>query len=293
MYVLGGILPFDGTTYPTTNIVQKFNFLTNTWTEVAPMPAALNHANVAAVDGLIYYLGGLAATEPTYWNASGASAIYDPSADQWTVLPDMPTDRAIGSAATLVHGDTIYLPGGLLHTNLTDDDEGTTAIFTSYNVRTQEWTALPDLPAPRDHAGKGQHGSTLYILGGRLFGNKNVVDSVFAYDIHSRVWSTGFAPMPTPRGGVASATIGSKIFTAGGEGDPNTTSKVFPEMQAYDAKRNRWISYPDMTIPVHGSAALAYDGSFVVPAGGLVTGGEPTQLVQRFTPGRRKAEEED
>jgi hypothetical protein len=53
MYVLGGILPFNGITYPTVNIVQKFNFLTNTWTEVAPMPAALNHVNVAVVNGLI------------------------------------------------------------------------------------------------------------------------------------------------------------------------------------------------------------------------------------------------
>ena len=173
MYVLGGILPFNGITYPTVNIVQKFNFLTNTWTEVAPMPAALNHVNVAVVNGLIYYLGGLAVTAtggPAFWNASGACAVYNPPANIWTVLPDMPEGRAIGSAATLVAGDIIYLPGGLLNTNLTNDEEGTTSMFTSYNVATQEWATLPDLPAPRDHAGKGKLGNMLYILGGRLSG---------------------------------------------------------------------------------------------------------------------------
>jgi N-acetylneuraminic acid mutarotase len=287
MYVLGGILPFDGTTYPTVNTVQKFDFITSTWTEVAPMPAALNHVNVAVVGGLIYYLGGLAVTAtggPAFWNASSSCAVYDPLSDKWTVLPDMPEGRAVGSAATMVAGKTIYLPGGLLNTNLTDDEEGTTAMFTSYNVMTREWKVLPELPAPRDHAGKGHFEEMLYILGGRLNGHLNVVDTVFSYDIAKNSWSADFAPMPTGRGGCASATIGCMIFTAGGEGDPATSTQVWPQMQAYDAVRNTWTDYTDMATPVHGAAAVAYDGAVVIPGGGLEIGGDPTQLVQSFRP---------
>ena len=139
LYVLGGILPFDGTTYPTVNTVQKLNFISKTWTEVAPTPAVLSHMNVAVVNGVIYYLGGLSVTAtggPFFWNASGACASYTPSSGNWTTLPDMPPGRVIGSAATLVVGETIYLPGGLLNTNLTNDEEATTAMFTSYNVVT-------------------------------------------------------------------------------------------------------------------------------------------------------------
>jgi N-acetylneuraminic acid mutarotase len=287
MYVLGGILPFDGTTYPTVNTVQKFDFITSTWTEVAAMPAALNHVNVAVVKGLIYYLGGLAVTTtggPAFWNASGACGVYDPSSDEWTVLPDIPEGRAIGSAATMVVGETIYLPGGLLNTNLTNDEEGTTAMFTSFDVATREWKILPELPAPRDHAGKGQFGNMLYILGGRLDGHLNVVDTVFGYNIDTKYWSTDFAPMPTGRGGCASATIGCMMFTAGGEGDPDTVSQVWPQMQAYDAVRNFWTSYTDMATPVHGTAAVAFKGKIVISGGGLKIGGDPTQLVQSFTP---------
>jgi N-acetylneuraminic acid mutarotase len=287
MYVLGGILPFDGSTYPTVNIVQKFSFISRTWIEAAPMPAALNHVNVAVVNEKIYYLGGLAVTAtggPAYWNASGACAVYDPDADKWTVLPDMPEGRAIGSAATLVVGDTIYLPGGLLNTNLTNDDEGTTAMFTSYNVATKKWSILPDLPAPRDHAGKGQYGNKLYVLGGRLHGHWNVVDTVFGYDIHKRRWSTDFPPIPTGRGGVASATIGSKMFVAGGEGDNDTSTNVWPQMQAYDAVENTWTDYTNMATPVHGTGAVAYRGSVIIPGGGVEIGGAPTQLVQSFKP---------
>jgi N-acetylneuraminic acid mutarotase len=205
--------------------------------------------------------------------------VYNPLANKWTGLPDMPEGRAIGSAATMVVGDTIYIPGGLLNTNLTTDEEGTTAMFTSYNVATQEWAILPDLPAPRDHAGKGQLGKMLYILGGRLFGHLNVVDTVFGYNIDTNCWSTNFAPMPTGRGGCVSAIIGDLIFTAGGEGDPNTSTHVWPQMQAYDAARGTWNIYTDMATPLHGTAAVAYGGRVIIPGGGLEIGGDPTQLV--------------
>ncbi|EAU38786.1 predicted protein [Aspergillus terreus NIH2624] len=284
IFVLGGILPWDGKEYATTNIVQKYNMITGTWTETAPMPAALNHANVAVVDGKIYYLGGLEAVDETYWNATGKSAVYDPATDEWTVLPSMPEGREIGSAATVVVDDTIYLPGGLAYTNITYDQEGTVSRFSSYNVRTQEWTTLPDLPAPRDHAGKGIYRDMLYILGGREFGNKNVVSTVFGFNLTSQQWATAFEPMPIARGGVASATIGSLIFTAGGEGDRRTPTAVFPEMQAYDAATNTWVDYADMPLPVHGSDAVVYKGEIVIPGGGIVTGATLTPVVQTFQP---------
>ena len=249
------------------------------------MPASLNHVNVAVVHGKIYYLGGLAVTDtggPSFWNASGASAVYDPYTNEWTILPDMPEGRAVGSAATLVVNDTIYLPGGLLNTNLTTDEEGTTAMFTSYNVLTKKYSNLPDLPAPRDHAGKGQYGKMLYVLGGRLFGHSNVVDTVFGYDLETNRWSEDFAHMPTGRGGCASAILGGFVFTAGGEGDPHTVTQVWPQMQAYDVVRDRWVELADMAVPVHGTAAMAYRGRVVVPGGGLEIGGDPTQLVQSF-----------
>ena len=159
-------------------------------------------------------------------------------------------------------------------------------MFTSYNVETQKWTILPDLPAPRDHAGKGIYQDMLYILGGRAFGNKNVVDTVFGFNLTSHSWSTGYDPMPTARGGVASASIGPQIFTAGGEGDRNTSSAVFPQMQAYDASRNTWTKYADMPLPLHGTAAVAYKGEVLIPGGGTVTGAGLSAVVQKFKPPR-------
>lgn len=39
-----------------------------------------------------------------------------------------------------------------------------------------------------------------------------------------------------------------------------------------------------MATPVHGAAAVAYRGEVIVPGGELEIGGDPTQLVQSFTP---------
>jgi N-acetylneuraminic acid mutarotase len=285
-YVLGGVLPFDGTTYPTVNLVQEYSITTNTWKTVAPMPQALNHANAAVVDGKIYVLGGLAVTAtggPAFWNASGSCSVYDPATNAWTVLDDMPTGRAIGSAAVGVKGTNIYLAGGLLNTNLTNDDEGTTSMFTSYDVSTKKWTVLPDMPAPRDHAGRGLVGNNLYVLGGRAFGHWNVVDTVFSYNIETNHWETGLAPMPTGRGGCASATVGNMIFTFGGEGDPNTVSEVWPQDQAYDVNTNTWKNYTDMDVPRHGTAAVTVGSNIYIPGGGLTIGGDPSNITSYFS----------
>lgn len=289
IFYIGGTTPVStsSTVGETIANVSRYSITNNTWASVASMPHACNHCNVGVVDGLIYVLGGMnvtAAGGPSFWNATGASAVYDPSTDVWTTLPDVPAGRAVGSAATMVVGGTIYLPGGLLNTNLTTDEEGTTAMFSAYNTQTAEWSILEDVPAPRDHAGKGVWGTTLYILAGRLDGHWNDTSTVFAYDINSTSWSTHYAPMPTGRGGAASATIGDWMIVAGGEGDPDTPLNVWPQTQAYNPVKNIWANYTDMAIPVHGTAAVAYNGTMYIPAGSTHIGPGPTAFLQTFIP---------
>lgn len=289
IYYLGGVIPVNTSTTAVQTIatVSKYSIPHDTWTIVAPMPDACNHCNVGVVNGKIYVLGGMNVTalgDPTFWNATGSSAVYDPITNVWTKLPDVPAGRAVGSAATMVVGETIYLPGGLLNTNLTNDEEGTVDLFSSYNTVTKQWTVLPTLPAPRDHAGKGVFGNTLYILAGRLDGHWNDTSTVFAYNIDTACWSTNYAPMPTGRGGAASATIGDLLIVAGGEGDPDTSTHVWPQTQAYDSIRNTWTIFSNMGVPVHGTSGVAYQGKMYIPAGGLMIGAGPSPLMQVFTP---------
>jgi N-acetylneuraminic acid mutarotase len=284
LYIIGGIYPETDGNFPTVTTVQKYTISTNTWSRSADLPIPLNHPNSAVVNGKIYVLGGLTtvSSTTTFWNATGACFEYDPISDTWTTIGQLPIGRWTGSAAVGVSGTTVYLAGGLANTNLTDDEEGTISIFTSYNVATKYFTILPDMPEPRDHAGVGLVNNKLYVLGGRAYGHNNTKNNVFSYDIKRKVWKTGLAPMPIARGGCASGVIGTKIFTIGGEGDQDTASGVFPQNQAYDTVTDSWSDYADMDVPRHGTAGVAVGNRVYVPGGGLHEGGLPTNYSSYF-----------
>jgi len=284
IYIIGGIYPEADGTFPTVTTVQKYLISANTWEVVADLPIPLNHPNSAVVGGKIYVLGGLTTVSgsTTFWNATGACFKYDPTSDIWATIGELPEGRWTGSAAVGVHGNTVYLAGGLANTNLTDDEEGTISLFTSYNVATNHFAILPGMPEPRDHAGVGLVDNTLYVLGGRAYGHNNTKNTVFSYDLRSNSWTTGLASMPTARSGCASGVIKSQIFVIGGEGDQETVSGIFPQNQAYDTAKNTWASYTSMDIPRHGTAGVAIGNKVYIPGGGLHEGGLPTNYTSYF-----------
>jgi N-acetylneuraminic acid mutarotase len=261
--------------------VQKYSISKDNWTTVAPIPIALNHPNAAVVNDKIYVLGGLASAGGI-WSASNMSAVYDPVTNKWTTLPPFPAGRAVGAAAVGVDGTTIYLAGGLLNTILSNDTEETTTMVTSFDTVSNIWAKLPNMPAPRDHAGAGLVDRKLYVLGGRAFGHWNVVNTVFSFDLRTKIWMTGLAPMPTARGGCASATIGTKIYTAGGEGNVNDPLNIFHDMQAYDTATNKWTILKNMTTALHGTSAASLNDRVYIPGGGTALGGFPTNLFEVF-----------
>ncbi|WP_033289141.1 Kelch repeat-containing protein [Amycolatopsis jejuensis] len=285
VYVAGGVhFTADGR-LTTTNRVEVYDPRRNSWSEVAPLPVALNHPNLAAVGGRLYVLGGLAGGDS--WRAVPDSYVYEPWTGRWTPLPPMPSGTERGSAAMGVRGTRIYLAGGMR--TLTPRDGGlqdTVDTVSSYDVVTGRWETLPSLPQARDHAGGAMIGRTLYVVGGRDRGQANVRGTVYALDLRSLRW-TERAPMPTPRGGIATATVAGKIYTFGGEGNPAPGShSVFAETEAYDAARDTWQRLEPMPVPRHGTAATAVDGTIYLPGGGTEGGGNPVDVNDAYHPAR-------
>ncbi|MGK4003222.1 kelch repeat-containing protein [Sorangium sp. So ce1036] len=263
-----------------TGRVEVYDPRAGTWSEAAPLPLGLNHANVAAVNGKIYLLGGMIGDFP--WMAIGDAFEYDPATDAWTALDPMPEGTARGSAAVGTKGTKIYLAGGLR--SLSSPFQDTVPTFSSYDVATGAWEALPDLPEPRDHVAGAVVGSTFYVLGGRANGQDNVADTVFAYDLAEGAWSTR-APMPTARGGVATAVIGETIYVIGGEGNQEPgTSGIFDDNEAYDTARDAWEVLAPMRTPRHGTGAAAVGATIYVPGGGTQQGFGATDVADAFRP---------
>lgn len=252
IWVLGG---FDDRAN-TLDSVHAYDTATGTWrTDIAPIPRAMHHANVAAVDGKVYITGHLVEGG---FAASGQVFEYDPREDEWIQKTSMPNARRRGASATGAIDGKIYVAGGLR--------AGTRAEFSSYDPASDSWEPLPDLPQSLDHAGAAVVGGKFYVLGGRSGGIAGVSGAVHIYDPAEGEWAQG-AEMPTPRGGVAAAVAGGKIYVMGGEGNPNTESGVWDDVEVYDPATNTWDVLPPMAVPRHGMGAAAIGNHVYVPGG--------------------------
>ena len=70
--------------------------------------------------------------------------------------------------------------------------------------------------------------------------------------------------MPTARGGIAAATIGTRIFVFGGE----ATTGTYNTAEMYDPAKNTWVKIDPMPTARHGLTAQAVRGGILVVGGG-------------------------
>ena len=100
--------------------------------------------------------------------------------------------------------------------------------------------------------------------------------TTWAYDPVAREYQAR-EPIPTPRGGVAGAVLGGRLFVFGGEGnEANQPDRVFAAVEAYDAGTNAWQGYPDMLVPRHGLGAAVLNDRIYLPGGATARGFGPT-----------------
>lgn len=251
---------------------QAYDPATRTWSTVAPLPVALDHMQVAALNGLIYYVGGL--TGYPKGTSSGSVYVYDPVANSFSTAAPLPLGRDRGAGGIATYQGRLYLAGGF-HTG------ATVRWFDSYDPVTNTWTALPDLPEPRDHVSAAVVNGRFYVIGGRTYG-PGLRGENDAFNFASGTWTTGLAPLPTRRAGAATAVFGAEIAVIGGEGGGAT----FSTNQAYNTTTNTWRSLPNMPTARHGIQAAMDQGTAYIADGGLTQGGgNPTDIQESFTLG--------
>ncbi|KAK0644154.1 hypothetical protein B0T16DRAFT_438335 [Cercophora newfieldiana] len=278
--IVGGILESGGMI----DGVYIYDVTKDTWKKAASLPISVNHANAAVVDGKMYVLGGMTGAN---WGGTPRSWVYDPATDKWTSIAAMPTAEARGSAVMGVYGKVIWLASGKTKSG----GESVTTV-SAFDTASGKWlTDIPqkakNIPEGRDHGGGGIVGTKFYQLGGSLGAIENRKDTVFVLDLEdlSKGWITAKGKMPTPRRGFATGILGTKIYTFGGEGNPDKTyGGVFEEVEVYDTVTDTWASLAPMKIPRHGSAAVVIDGKIYIPGGGTAMGTPATAAFDVYSP---------
>jgi N-acetylneuraminic acid mutarotase len=167
-----------------------------------------------------------------------------------------------GAGGVAAYGGKIYYAGGI--------SSGTaTPRFDVYDPVANTWTQLDPMPRSREHFQAVVADGKLWAIGGRNLGINNTIAQTDAYDFATGRWETGFAPIPTQRGGYAAGVVGGDIVVMGGE----RGGIARPEVQVYDPSSDSWRSLGPMPVARHGVQAAECNGGLYLAGGGTDQGG--------------------
>ena len=263
------------------------------WRELATTPQpAQSELGVTSLDGKLYALGG--------FGAPRGFRRYDPVANSWATLPDLPAGRDHLAAFALEGG--VYFSGGA---PLGQGQQDIAAF--RFDVAAARWEPVPELAfnfgshatvlngyayvgnapgslqqfdprgrhvrtiaAPdftqRDHSQVVAFMDEVWMIAGRSPETR----SVAIYDPVSERWRAGPA-IRHARGGFAAAAVGRHIVITGGE-VLEQSLYVEGRSELYTAGADSWVPAPDLPVPVHGTAAAGIDGRVIVVAGATEAG---------------------
>ncbi len=88
------------------DVVEKYDLESDTWTKLSPMPVPLTEINSVVIGGLIYIPGGKTLDN----QLSNTLHVYDPRKDQWDVLAPLP--KPLCGYAVVAYEGRMYVFGG-------------------------------------------------------------------------------------------------------------------------------------------------------------------------------------
>ncbi|CAA9304675.1 MAG: FIG00580138: hypothetical protein, partial [uncultured Chloroflexia bacterium] len=130
------------------------------WSSIASYPTDLGEAQGAAVEGKLYVFGGY---PPPCCTPTTKAHVYDPTANSWSRIADLPI--GLTHAGNAVEGKNIYFAGGFEALSGGGRKIGSTKVY-KYNVDTNAYTAMPNLPAKRAGGGLVVRGRELHYFSG-------------------------------------------------------------------------------------------------------------------------------
>ncbi|XP_071393515.1 kelch-like protein 10 [Centroberyx affinis] len=221
------------------NSACKFNLVTRTWHQVAPMHSRRCCVSVAVLNGRIYAMGG----------CDGQAELetaerYEPETNQWTLIAPMHEYRS-NACATTLHGK-VYVCGGSSENRCLSTAE-------CYDPETNQWTLIAPMRSSRSGLGVVAYGERVYAVGG--FDGTRCLCSAEAYDPLTNTWC-GSSPMLNPRSNFGIAVVDDQLFVVGGF---NGVATMF-NVERYNEKTNEWYDARDMEIFLSAHSCCVVQG---------------------------------
>jgi N-acetylneuraminic acid mutarotase len=247
----------------------------NSWATKASMHFSRTGAGAAAVNGIVYVIGGsqkynTSDTGFSYMSINSTEA-YDPTTDTWVDKAPMPTPRD-GLAAAVFQGK-IYCFGGR---NVSKDYSISMNVNEVYDTETDSWETKTPMPTARSGLQACDVDEKIYLIGGRIETESSSIAEKSAqveiYDPTTDTWAIG-SPIPTAVAGYASAVLDGKIYVISGVARGSTYTNL---TQIYDPKTDEWSFGAPIPMSVTAAAAGATTGTKAAKAIYVIGGSNAT-----------------
>jgi non-specific serine/threonine protein kinase len=195
----------------------------------------------------------------------------------WTPLRPATLERTEVGAVRI--GRFVYVVGGF-------EREGarTTAAVERYDIRTDRWRRVRDMPIALNHSVAAAYRGDVYVMGGytSATGLDTETAALLRYDPQSDRWRR-LRRAPSPRAAHAMGVIGNRLYVAGGARD----ARPLRSMHVYSFRTRRWSRGPSMRFAREHLAGTVAGGRFYVLAGRAAGAGNFT-YAERYDPRRRR-----
>jgi N-acetylneuraminic acid mutarotase len=247
----------------------------NSWATKASMHISRTGAGAAAVNGIVYVIGGsqrynVTDTGFSYMSINATEA-YNPATDTWSQKASMPTSRD-GLGVAVFQGK-LYCFGGR---NVSKDYSISTNVNEVYDTETDSWETKTPMPTARSGLQANEVDEKIYLIGGRIETESSSIAETSAqveiYDPVTDTWAIG-SPIPTAVAGYASAVLDGKIYVISGVARGSTRTNL---TQIYDPKTDEWSFGAPIPMSVTATAAGATTGTKAAKAIYVIGGSNAT-----------------
>ncbi|MCD6066944.1 MAG: hypothetical protein K0S33_1770 [Bacteroidetes bacterium] len=254
--------------FANTTLNTRYNTVTGTYMNMAPIPQSRTQITPLHVKGKIYVAGGYGGS----FSPVATNSIYDIAANTWTTGAPMPSP--VGDYAAAVYADSlIYYIGGY-------NGSGDVSLVQIYNVNTNTWTTgTPKTGTATAGSRMGISNNQIVHMGGysqtlaatlstALLGTIDLLNPT----VISWTALPAYPGGPAGRHGACTAfEDNGRVYFAGGDPNGQGTSAL-NAVYAYNTISSIWETGPAMPVGVSNisglAAAVRNDSLYIITMGG-------------------------
>nr|XP_033771285.1 actin-binding protein IPP isoform X1 [Geotrypetes seraphini] len=251
LYVVGGYTRLQGGRWSDSralSCVERFDTFSQYWTTVSSLHQARSGLGVAALNGMMYVVGG--EKESMIFDCTEC---YNHITRQWTAVASMNYPRCGLGVCTCL--GAIYALGGWIGAEIGNTVE-------RYDPEENLWQLVGSMPLPRYYFGCCEMQGLIYVIGG--ISNEGIeLRTAEIYNPITKQW----APLPsmeTRRAYLGVATLNDCIYAVGGW---NEREDALSTVEKYSPHEEKWVEVAAMKVPRAGVSVVAVNG-FLYATGG-------------------------